>query len=51
MSGIVLVFRWYIIHSDPLSVMTTSTSVKISDIHAQPPSAFEVMCRKNTMCT
>ena len=36
---------------DPLSVMTTSTRVKISDIHVQPPSAFEVMCRKNTMCT
>ena len=49
--AIMLVLRWYITHMDPLSVMTTSTRVKISDIHVQPPSAFEVMCRKNTMCT
>src|SRR4029077_1388604 len=37
---IMLVLRWYITHMDPLSVMTTSTRVKISDIHVQPPSAF-----------
>ena len=49
--SVMLVFRWYITHSEPHSVMTTSTSVKISDIHVQPPSAFDVMCRKNTMCT
>ena len=37
-SGIVLVFRWNMIQSEPLSVMTTSISVKISDI--QRPAAL-----------
>ena len=45
-TGIMLAFRWYITHSEPDSVMTTSVSVKISDIIDQPLSTFEFMCRK-----
>src|SRR5262245_58008313 len=41
--SVMFVFRWYITHSDPDSVITTSTIMKISDIHVQPPSAFDVM--------
>ena len=46
MCGIMLVFRWYITHSEPVSVMTTSTSVNISDSMFQPPSDLAFMCRK-----
>ncbi len=43
--------RWNITHNEPLSVMTTSTSVKISASMVQPPSDLAFMCRKYTMCT
>jgi hypothetical protein len=45
-AGIMLVFMWYMTHSEPASVMTTSTSVKISASMFQPPSDLASMCRK-----
>ena len=51
MPGIMLWFRWYITHNEPLSVITTSTTVKISASMVQPFSDFAFMCRKYTMCT
>ena len=33
-------------HSEPVSVITTRTSVKISAIIVQPPSDLVFMCRK-----
>ena len=44
--GIMFWLRWYMTQIEPLSVMTTSTSVKISASIDQPPSAFPFMCRK-----
>ncbi|MCY1236142.1 hypothetical protein D9M72_487850 [compost metagenome] len=44
--GIMLLFRWNITHSEPVSVITTSTSVNISDSMFQPPSDLAFMCRK-----
>ncbi len=34
--------RWYITHSEPVSVITTSTRVKISASMFQPPSRLGV---------
>lgn len=48
-TGIMLAFRWYITHSEPVSAITTMMTVKISAIRVQPFSAWEVMCRKKTM--
>ena len=39
-------FMWYITHSEPVSVITTITTVKISAIMVQPPSDLAFMCRK-----
>ena len=36
---------------EPLSMITTSMTVKISASIDQPPSALVFMCRKYTMCT
>ena len=46
MPGIILEFRWNITHSVPVSVITTSTSVKISASMFQPPSDLALRCRK-----
>ena len=46
-----LVLRWYITHSEPISVIATTTRVKISAIIVHPPSELGLMCRKNTMWT
>lgn len=44
--GIMLAFMWYMTQSDPASVMTTSTIVKISASMFQPLSDLASMCRK-----
>jgi hypothetical protein len=44
--GIMLVFKWYITQIEPLSVITTSTMVKISANMDHPPSTLVFMCRK-----
>jgi hypothetical protein len=44
--GIMLVFMWYMTQSEPASVMTTSTIVKISASMFQPLSDLASMCRK-----
>jgi hypothetical protein len=45
-AGIMLVFRWYITHSEPDRAMTTTMIVKIRASMVQPPSDLEFMCRK-----
>jgi len=44
--GIMLLFRWFITHSEPDSAITTITMVKISAIMLQPFSDLGLMCRK-----
>lgn len=44
--GIMLEFKWYMIQMDPLSVITTSTSVNINANMFQPLSDLVSMCRK-----
>ena len=44
--GIMLLLRWYITHSEPASMITTMTTVKISAIIDHPPSERVFMCRK-----
>src|SRR5579872_4208802 len=50
-AGIMLSFRWYITHNEPLKAMTTSMSVNNRASRDQPPSVRAFMCRKYTMCT
>ena len=45
-SGIMFVFRWYITHSEPESVMITRIRVKISASSVQPPCDRVFICRK-----
>ena len=44
--GIMLWLRWYMTHTEPASMITTSVMVKISAMKVQPPSDFVLMCRK-----
>ncbi len=44
--GIMLAFMWYMTQSEPASVMTTSTMVKISASMFHPLSDLASMCRK-----
>ena len=45
-TGIMLVVRWCMTHSDPDSAITTMTMVKISAIMLQPFSDVVFMCSK-----
>lgn len=45
-TGIMLLLRWLITHSEPDSAITTITMVKISAIMLQPFSEVVFMCRK-----
>ena len=51
MPGIMFRLRWKTIQSEPASVMTRKTMVKMVESSSQPSSALGVMCRKKTMCT
>src|SRR6202048_2184709 len=48
-AGIILWFRWYMTHSEPLSAITTSMMVKSSANSVHPPSALVFIWRKYTI--
>ena len=45
-AGIMLSFKWYITHSEPLNAITTSITVNSSASRLQPPSERVFMWRK-----